>query len=108
MKNYLKIKKKIKIHPAWHFTLSGYPSNVLLGKLLEFNNMNGNEKYHCENIPNSEDVLALFEILEINSVEDMNERMNKCNVICMDSEGQVLISDDLKNFFNISSIFWNR
>ena len=35
--------KKIKIHPAWHFTLLGYPSNVVLGKLLELNNMNGNE-----------------------------------------------------------------
>jgi len=58
--------------------------------------------YECDTIPSSQDVLKVFDVLKVTSKEDLSEILNKVNIICCDSDGGVILSDSLKNYFNIN------
>lgn len=63
---------------------------------------NGENLYECDTIPDSKDIIELFEKLNINSKEELNDNINKINVACRDSNNENLILDYLKNFLNIN------
>ena len=63
---------------------------------------NGEVLYECDTIPNSKDIMEVFKILNINSKEELNDNLCKIDIMCRDSENEVLISDHLKNYFNIN------
>lgn len=62
----------------------------------------GKNLYECNTIPNSNDIIELFKKLDIKSKEDISENLNRVNIICKDSDDEVLISDNLKNFLNVN------
>ena len=62
----------------------------------------GENLYECDTIPNSEDIIKLFKKLNISSKEELNDNLSKINIMCRDSDNEILISDYLKNFLNIN------
>ena len=62
----------------------------------------GENLYECDTIPNSEDIIKLFKKLNISSKEELNYNLSKINIMCRDSDNEILISDYLKNFLNIN------
>lgn len=62
----------------------------------------GENWYECDTIPNSEDIIKLFKKLNISSKEELNDNLSKINIMCRDSDNEILISDYLKNFLNIN------
>lgn len=58
--------------------------------------------YECDTIPTSQDILKVFEILEVNSKEKLLEILKKVNIMCWDSDSVVILSDSLKNYLNIN------
>ena len=62
----------------------------------------GKNVYECDTIPTSQDILKVFEILEVNSKEKLLEILKKVNIMCWDSDSVVILSDSLKNYLNIN------
>lgn len=62
----------------------------------------GKKVYECDTIPTSQDILKVFEILEVNSKEKLLEILKKVNIMCWDSDSVVILSDSLKNYLNIN------
>lgn len=62
----------------------------------------GKKLYECDTIPNSKDIINLFKKLNINSKKELSDSLSKINIICKDSDNEVLISDHLRNFFNVN------
>ena len=62
----------------------------------------GKNLYEIDTIPTSEDIIQLFNRLNISSKEELNDNLSKINIICRDSDDVVLISDHLKNFINVN------
>ena len=62
----------------------------------------GDILYECDTIPNSTDIINVFKKLNIKSKEEIADNLTKVNLMCRDSDNEILISDYLKNFFNIN------
>lgn len=62
----------------------------------------GKNVYECDTIPTSQEILKVFEILEVNSKEKLLEILKKVNIMCWDSDSVVILSDSLKNYLNIN------
>lgn len=62
----------------------------------------GKNVYECDTIPTSQDILKVFEVLEVNSKEKLLEILKKVNIMCWDSDSVVILSDSLKNYLNIN------
>lgn len=62
----------------------------------------GENIYKTDTIPTSKDILKIFEKIEIDSEEKLNNFINKVNLVCMDSNDGIQLSDNLKNYFNIN------
>lgn len=62
----------------------------------------GKNVYECDTIPTPKDVLKVFELLKTDSKEKLLEFFNKVDLICLDSDNGILLSDSLKNYFNIN------
>ena len=62
----------------------------------------GENIYEIDTIPTSKDILKIFEKIEIDSEEKLNNFINKTDLVCMDSNDGIQLSDNLKNYFNIN------
>lgn len=62
----------------------------------------GKNIYECDTIPTSIDILKVFDILKVDSKEKLSEILKKVNIMCQDSSGEIILSDNLKNYLNIN------
>lgn len=63
-------------------------------------------KHICDTIPSNNDLKIVLDKLNIKSVDDMKNIINKIQLICFDSEGNLNLSENLDAFIN-SAIEYN-
>jgi len=72
------------------------------GSISYFFMYKDNYKHECFTIPNNKDLKEVFDDLEINSVKKMKDVISGLQLICLNSDGYIELSDNMDAFINIA------
>lgn len=59
-------------------------------------------KHICDTLPSNKDIKILFDSIGIDSIDDMKNAINRIQVVCLGTDDNVELSENLNTFINIA------